>query len=160
MPATEHTTRHVDSSAFAVDIRIDTAINAPADTVWRILTDTDDYPDWNPFITSFTGPIALGGRLDVTLNLPGRRPTTFRPTVVELDPGHRFAWLGHLGIKGLFDGRHSFTIEPIDDDHCRLVHAERLTGALIPLARGMLTGATADAFAAMNAACKERAERG
>jgi hypothetical protein len=46
------------------------------------------------------------------MRLPGRRPTTFRPRVLEAEPARRLRWLGHLLVPGLFDGEHRFTIEP------------------------------------------------
>ncbi len=36
-------------------------IDATPDEVWAVLTDFDDYGDWNPFVTSITGPVG-GGR--------------------------------------------------------------------------------------------------
>jgi len=30
------------------------------------------------------------------MRLPGRRPTTFRPKVLEATPARRLRWLGHL----------------------------------------------------------------
>lgn len=55
----------------------------------------------------------------------------------------------------MFDGRHSSTVEA-DGAGSRLVHAERLSGLLVPAFRGMLTGATPAASTAMNEALRER----
>ena len=44
---------------------------------------------------------------------PGGRGATLRPTVLEADPGRQLRWLGQLLLPGLFDGDHSFTIEPL-----------------------------------------------
>jgi len=46
------------------------------------------------------------------LAAPGARGMTFRPIVLEGDPGRRLRWRGHLLLAGLFDGEHSFTIQP------------------------------------------------
>lgn len=43
----------------ATEIEVDAA---PA-TAWAVLTDLASYPDWNPFITSSEGPLAVGERL-------------------------------------------------------------------------------------------------
>jgi hypothetical protein len=50
------------------------AIDIPASpaTVWRLLAQTDRYPEWNPFMTALTGQLAVGERLAVTIR-PGRR---------------------------------------------------------------------------------------
>ena len=38
-----------------------------------------------------------------------------RPTLVEVDASRTFAWLGHMGLPGVFDGRHRFRVEPLGD---------------------------------------------
>lgn len=83
---------------------------------------------------------------------------TFRPTVVALEAEHRLAWLGKLGIRGLFDGEHSFTLEPIDDGHStRFVHAENFSGVLVRIAGRMLQK-TAKRFEQFNDEIRQRAE--
>jgi hypothetical protein len=36
-------------------IKTDIDIQAPAETVWEMLSDTDAFPSWNPFITRLEG---------------------------------------------------------------------------------------------------------
>ena len=47
-------------------------IQAPAATVWQILSDTDRYADWNPFMPRLSGRLAPGERLTLTVR-PGKR---------------------------------------------------------------------------------------
>jgi hypothetical protein len=56
---------------------------------------------------------------------------------------------------GLFDGAHSFTLEPLDDSHTRLVQSESFTGILVWFSGGLLKKTEAG-FHAMNTALKER----
>ena len=65
--------------------------------------------------------------------------------------GRRLEWLGHLGVPGLFDGRHSCTLGPVVADRTRLTQAERFTGCLVPFTGGLLRR-TAAGFEAMNQA--------
>jgi hypothetical protein len=58
-------------------------------------------------------------------------------------------------MPGLFDGRHSFTLERIDGG-TRLTQEETFTGALVPLI-GLTK--TEEGFRAMNEALRDRAER-
>ena len=74
---------------------------------------------------------------------------SFAPTVTAVDEGRNLEWLGHLGVPGLFDGRHSFTLEPVDADRTRLTQSERFTGCLVPFTGGLLRR-TAAGFEAMN----------
>ena len=149
----------LQSTMFAVDISASTDIEASAAQVWSVLTETSAYPEWNPFIRSFAGSIALGERLEVTLQPAGRSVTTMKPQVVEFTAGRTFAWLGRVGIPGVMDGRHRFEVQPIDAGHARFVQSERLSGALVPAFRSMLTDATPRSFVAMNDALAERVRR-
>lgn len=151
------TTTDVQSTAFAVEISAVTAIDAPPARVWEVLADTAAYPEWNPFVRALRGPLVEGGRIEVELQLPGRKLQTLTPQLVAVEPGRSFTWVGHVGPTGVFDGRHSFTVEA-DGAGSRLVHAERLSGLLVPAFRGMLTGATPAAFVAMNDALRERVQ--
>lgn len=157
---TSTTTTDVRSTAFAVEITAVTGIDAPAERVWAVLADTAAYPEWNPFVRALRGPLVPGGRIEVDLQLPGRDLQTMRPALVAVDTGRSFTWVGHVGPRGVFDGRHCFTVEPLGPGRSRLVHHERLSGLLVPAFRGMLTGATPRAFTALNDALAARATGG
>jgi hypothetical protein len=140
--------------------RIETQVDLPAmpSAVWEQLVDTEAMGSWNPFITYLSGVLAVGERLKVRIAPVGGRPMTFTPRVTVVEPGQRLEWLGTLGIPGLFDGRHSFTLTPVGHGHTRLVQAENFTGALVPLARSVLAKTEAG-FEAMNAALRARLEK-
>jgi hypothetical protein len=139
-------------------LRTEITIDAPTETVWSILTDLDRYESWNPFVVSSAGTVREGERLINRIQPPGSKPQTFKPTVTEVVPGRTFEWLGHLGFRGLFDGRHRFDLEPTSDGGTRLIHQEFFTGILVPLFRSTLDGKTKNGFEAMNLALKEQAE--
>lgn len=129
---------------------------APAD-VWAVLMDVEAYGRWNPFVTSIDGTPAIGSRLTVRLQPPGRRGITMHPTVTELEPGRVFAWLGALGVPHVFDGAHRFELQPIDEGRrTRFVQSERFSGLLVPVVRRAILPATLEGFTAMNGALAER----
>lgn len=133
-------------------------IDATPEEVWAVLTDLDRYPDWNPFITSASGVVAVGERLENHIEPPGGRAATFKPTVTEVEECRVFEWLGRLVLPGLFDGRHRFESHPIDGGRTRLVHTEEFRGLLVrPLLRSF-AGPTQAGFEAMNVALKDRVE--
>jgi hypothetical protein len=142
------------------ELRTEMVIAAPAERVWEILTDFEELPSWNPFIRSASGRIAVGERLDLFLQPPGGRGMRFRPTVMGVTPGRELHWLGHLLVPGIFDGEHSFRIEPIGRGEVRFIQSECFGGMLLPLFRRMLVRDTLPGFEAMNRALKERAEKG
>ena len=152
------TTADVRSAAFTVDITATTEIDAPPERVWAVLADTARYGEWNPFVCRFEGTIAVGEKVAVDLQLAGRKVQSMRPTVVVAEDGRTFEWLGHVGVTGVFDGRHRFLVEPSGPGRTRFVQSERLSGALVPAFRGMLTTATPAAFVAMNDALAARVQ--
>ena len=42
---------------------VTTTINALPETIWKILTDANGYPDWDPGIDRIEGHIALGEKV-------------------------------------------------------------------------------------------------
>jgi hypothetical protein len=139
------------------EISVVTTVDAPPALVWAVLTDTAAYRSWNPFIPELGGELRPGGRLRVRIVPPGSRGMTFRPTVTALEEGRELAWLGRLGVPGLFDGTHSFTLTPRPDGGTDLTQREVFRGLLVPAFASTLRRTEAG-FAAMNEALRTRAE--
>ena len=112
--------------------KIDTQIeiNAPAEKVWRVLTEFAAYPEWNPFVRRVEGEVRVGARLHVSIQPSGGMGMSFRPTVLVANPNRELRWLGHLWVPGVFDGEHSFTIEPLGEGSVRFIQRERFGGLL------------------------------
>jgi hypothetical protein len=142
----------------ALTLRTEIDIAARAERVWDVLTDFAAYPRWNPFIRQVDGVLAPRARLRVRIQPPGGRAMTFRPTVLRLEDGRHLSWRGRTFLPGLFDGEHTFDLEPAAGDHVRLVHGETFRGLLVPLLARTLRTTTRQGFEAMNAALKKRVE--
>jgi hypothetical protein len=141
----------------AREIRREIEIDASPATVWRVLTDTAAYPEWNPFIRQLDGELRTGATLDVRIAPPGARGMRFKPTVLAAVTERELRWLGRVLAPGIFDGEHSFTIEPLAGGRTRFVQTERFSGILVPaLARTLEK--TQLGFERMNAALKSKAE--
>ncbi|MFQ5907894.1 MAG: SRPBCC family protein [Thermoplasmata archaeon] len=125
--------------------------------VWELLTDFAAFPEWNPFIPKTSGVIEAGKRIEVVLQPPGRKPTTFRPKLLPVVPEREFRWLGHVGIPGIFDGEHASLIEPMGNNRVRFTQQESFPGILRPFLGGLLRD-SGRGFGAMNEALKARAE--
>jgi hypothetical protein len=140
------------------ELRSEIEIDAPAERVWELLTDFSSYPQWNPFIRNISGLPAPGERLEVRLEPPGGRGMTFKPKVLNAEPNRELRWLGNLLVPGLFDGEHSFTIQPLEEDRVRFVQREAFKGVLVPVFARSLDTNTKRGFEQMNRALKGRAE--
>ena len=141
----------------ATTLRHEIEIDATADAVWAVLADTAAYADWNPFLRKLDGELRVGERLEVRIAPPGGRPMTFKPVVLAAEPGQQLRWLGRLLVPGVFDGEHSFSLEPLDSGRTRFVQAERFSGVLVPIL-GKSLGKTQLGFEQMNEALKRRVE--
>lgn len=139
-------------------LHTDIEIRASAEVIWNILTDFARYPQWNPFIKSIEGQVQKGEKLRVVIQPPGGKAMTFTPTLLVVHPGRELRWRGRLFIPGLFDGEHSFQIEPTGNTACRFVHKEEFSGLLVPLLWKSLDTTTRQGFQAMNEALKKRSE--
>ena len=140
------------------ELQTEIEINAPAERVWRVLTDFAAYPEWNPFIRRVDGEVCIGARPHVQIRPSGGKEMSFRPTVLVADPNRELRWLGHFWLTGLFNGDHSFSIEPLGDGRVRFVQRERFGGLLVPLLWKMLDRDTRRSYEDMNRALKLRAE--
>ncbi|MFW6074479.1 MAG: SRPBCC family protein [Chloroflexota bacterium] len=133
-------------------------IDAPPEDVWTVFSNTARWQEWNPFVTSLEGEMKQGEKIKVRLEPPGGRPMTFKPKVTVLEPGSRFAWLGHLGIPGIFDGEHRFALEPLPDGKTRFHQGEAFRGLLVSPLLNRMESQVTQGFESMNRALKTRVE--
>lgn len=131
-------------------------IDASPERVWAILTDLPGHSSWDPFITSISGSLVPGQKINVMIHPPGSRPTSFKPTVTSVVENCELAWLGRLVMPGLFDGAHRFTLEPAQPG-TKVQASESFSGLLVPFFRSLLQH-TQQGFEQLNAALKRRAE--
>jgi hypothetical protein len=143
----------------AKELRAHIEIDATPERVWRVLTDFEQYAEWNPFMTQAGGIPAVGERLTIRMQPVSGRAMTFQPRVLEADPGKRLRWLGRLLLPRIFDGEHTFTIQPLDGGRIRFIQEEQFRGILVPLLGRSLDRRTLPAFEQMNQALKRRSEQ-
>jgi hypothetical protein len=132
-------------------------IDASPDQVWQVLTDREAYPEWNPFIVSSTGELKVGSTITNVLKDTNGKDTEFTPELLAVDPGKELRWIGKIGFGGIFDGEHSFRIEPLEGGRSRLIQEEKFNGIAVPFTVSMLNDTIKPQFHAMNEALANRA---
>ena len=140
------------------NIHTEIEINASPEKVWSILADFEKYPEWNPFITSIKGNLQEGAKLNARIELVDSKAMTFKPTCLKAEHNSELRWLGHLLVKGIFDGEHIFKMKAIEGGKTKFVQAENFSGLLVPMMWKSLEPKTLKSFGMMNKALKERAE--
>jgi hypothetical protein len=133
-------------------------ISSTPAAVWSVLTAFESYADWNPFVRAIHGEGTEGSKLSVTMEPPGGKAMTFRPTVMRVVTYKELRWLGHVLVPGIFDGEHYFLIQALAPDRVNFVQGEIFKGFLVPLLRRSLDRDTRRGFELMNEAVKRRAE--
>jgi len=142
----------------AREIKTEILMHSSPEAVWSILTNFDDYPNWNPFIKSIDGNIQVGNTFKARIQPPGSKAMTFKPRVLTFEQNKKFSWLGHLFIKGLFDGEHIFELIDHGNQTTTLIQKEIFTGILVPVFDKLMRENTIKGFEAMNEKIKEIAE--
>jgi hypothetical protein len=139
------------------ELRTEIEFDGTPEEVWDVLADLPAFAEWNPFITSLDGELRPGAKLEVRMEPQGERAMTFRPTVVASEPARELRWLGHLLVRGIFDGEHRWQIEATGPGRVRFTQSERFGGILLPLLwKKLRDGGTAKGFRAMNEALAQR----
>lgn len=131
-------------------------INASPEKVWAILTNFQEYPQWNDFIVHIEGELKEGSQLQVKIK-PKDQEQHFTPLVVKSHPPQNFEWKGKLPW-GAFNGHHCFKIEEIAQEQVRFIHQEHFSGWLSRPILALIGKQTLLGFERMNLALKQRAE--
>lgn len=105
-------------------------INAPKETIWKIITDAPNYPTWDPGVIRIEGNIAAGNKITAYSKVSPNR--SFPVTVSEFKPGERMAWSSGMPF-GLFSGVRTFTLSSRPDGSIDFTLREQFDGLLMPI---------------------------
>ena len=72
-------------------------IEATPEQVWKVLTDFEKYPEWNPFVKKLTGRVAVGNR--ISIELPGMN---FKPVVLKFEKTRGISMVGKIVVQRAF----------------------------------------------------------
>jgi hypothetical protein len=141
------------------EIKTTIVINASPKQVWEKLTNFEEYPNWNPFIKSIKGNLAVGNTIIVRIEPPEANGMTFKPKVLVYETNKEIRWLGHLLFPGLFDGEHKLELIDNENGTTTFNQSEKFSGILVFLFQKMLDKNTKNGFVLMNQKLKELAEK-
>ena len=140
------------------ELRTEIEIQASPEKVWQILTNLNQYPQWNPFIHHAIGTAKVGEKVDITFR-SGSKEMTLHCTVVKAEPNRELRWKYHVILPALFSGEHSFVIEPIENNRVRFIDREIFNGLLVSSQAKDIDTNSKHGFEAMDNALKARAEQ-
>ena len=148
----------LSTATMAKEIKTEILINATPTKVWSILTNFDNYPNWNPFIKYIKGNVKVGNKLSMKIAPPQASEMTFKPRVLTYETNKELSWQGHLLFPGLFDGAHKFELIDNGNGTTTLKQSEKFKGIMVPLFKKLLDNNTKRGFEEMNQKLKELAE--
>jgi hypothetical protein len=166
-----------------MEILTEIQIDAPADTVWKVLVNFPDYGSWNPVITKIDGMPYRGNKINFTIQaaLAGSQEGSgsaagtmpFLPQTVQIpimaceiliaDSGQReLRWKGPAIpiASDILAGEHYFIVKEEGPQKSRFIHGENFTGLAAGILKPLLEQRLNDSYNEMNRALKKRCEGG
>jgi hypothetical protein len=140
-----------------MELRTEVEIDAEPQRVWSVLVDFERYPQWNPFVSSLEGAIALGAPLALVITPADGSERRQRATLSRFEPGRQLGWKTRLWLPGLFDGEHFVQLDETGEGRTRLINAADFRGVLVNYMGRALTETTRG-LVGMNQALKRRIE--
>ena len=140
------------------EIQTEIDIKASSEKVWKVLTDFNNYSNWNPFMQKIIGEPNEGSKLKINLHTAKGKSRTYRPIVTKVEPFRELRWFGKSFIPGMINGERIFILETRSDT-IHFIHKEIFTGFLVPLIGNRLDKDMTQSFVQMNDALKKKVEQ-
>lgn len=141
--------------------RAEAEIEAPAARVWRVLTDLEGYPAWNPFTVSMQSGLVVGGPIDMRVRMSRWRLTiSQRETVREVRPPEgeregRLVW--GATMPGIIAERVQ-TVTALGPARARYVTEDTIEGWLAGVSFALFGRSLEDGFEGVARELKRRSE--
>ena len=132
--------------------RAEIRIAAPAEEVFRVITDLDRYPEWNRFtprLSLATRDLAVGAEFELDCWITEDKLLRGeREVILELDPERFVFSMGTSRTRGRpgIRSRRVQRCEPLAAGETRFVNTEEFSGLLAPLVRLLYEKKLARAF--------------
>lgn len=141
------------------ELRTEIQIAAPAEKVWDILMDFNNWYKWNPIVNEASGVAASGSTLSITMTgNDGKDGPKYKPSVTKLEKPNYFRWRAKMMAGFIFTNDKVFELE-CTNSGTHLVHKELYSGLMSRIFWSKLDKFVPSMLSSMNAALKELAER-
>jgi uncharacterized protein YndB with AHSA1/START domain len=105
-------------------------INAPAEIVWGVILDFENYGLWNPFCPSMKGEAVIGSPLEMQVDLGnGLQPQV--EYVTKIEPFHTIVWSMENKPGDPIHADRVQRIVVIDETSCRYWSSDEFSGEFV-----------------------------
>ena len=129
-------------------------IQAPAEKIWKLLTDASGYPAWDLSMDHIEGKLALGEMVTFFTKLSAQ---AFPVKVTVFDPNRKMVLTGGMPL-GLFKSERTHTLTQNKDGSITFHTEEIFSGLLLPVFGKNIPDLTEN-FKNFTAALKKQAEK-
>ena len=102
-------------------------INAPAQVVWDVILDFDNYGLWNTFCPGMKGKPVVGSPLQMMVDM-GNGPQLQVEYVTKVEPIHTIVWSMENKPGDPIHADRMQRVTPIDDGSCRYWSVDEFSG--------------------------------
>lgn len=132
-------------------------INAPAELVWEVLVDFENYGQWNVFCPEVKGVAEIGAALHMQVDL-GNGLQAQVEYVTKMEPCHTIVWSMENKPGDPIHADRTQRITAIDAGSCRYWSIDEFSGAAVAPMVEMLGAQVEEGFNRCAAGLKARAE--
>lgn len=112
-------------------------VKASREQIWQVITDTADYPQWNPFVVGCDSSFEVGSAIVMQVKLLGPWPLRQRETIRRNIAGRELEYGIHIPLLLSSSRQHRLTA--VGEQACCYDSVFTLRGILAPLV-GLLLG--------------------
>jgi len=138
-------------SEHKVDIRV------PAEFIWQMLEDVSSWSQWNPIYLKASGSIGAGDTIDMSVAIPGMKPTSLSAKVQVAVPNAHLRY-GSPSMGGLIRAVRYVEIESTGPESCTVANGESMGGLVGRLIGPKFAPNILEALRQMNEGLKQAAE--
>ncbi len=114
------------------EIRTEIDINAPVAKVWDIISNLDDWADWNKMVTGASGKITQGAKLSITMRGKSEGAEhSYAPTVIQCDAPNSFRFRASMGNRLMMTNYKLCQLEE-NNGGTKFIHIEQFSGLMVP----------------------------
>jgi uncharacterized protein YndB with AHSA1/START domain len=132
-------------------------INAPAEVVWEVLVDFDNYHVWNDFCPGIDAQLEMGSPVVMQVDL-GNGPQPQTEYITRLEPPHVITWSMENKPGDPVHADRSQYVTPIDDTSCTYLTVDEFSGEAVASMMEAFGKAMEDGFNRCARGLKTRAE--